>query len=61
MAANNVEGGVWLGRDHQLTVVSAADMVTAPDVPVMATGVPVNKAGQEELSQAEQDCATAKL
>lgn len=61
MAANNVEGGVWLGRDHQLTIVSAADMVTAPDVPVMATGVPVNKTGQDELSQAEQNCATAKL
>lgn len=67
MTVNNVEYGVWQGREHTgLPVVAAADVAEAPIVPVMSTGaVPIKGSGQpigsEGLSEAEKAAAAAKL
>mmetsp|Transcript_21205 Transcript_21205/g.63812 ORF Transcript_21205/g.63812 Transcript_21205/m.63812 type:complete len:342 (+) Transcript_21205:254-1279(+) len=67
MTVNNVENGVWQGREHTgLPVVAAADVAEAPIVPVMSTGaVPIKGSGQqtgsEGLSKAEKAAAAAKL
>lgn len=50
---NNVEDGVWHGRSDLPLVVSAADMIEAPAVPVMTAAQP--------LSQSEHERAAAKL